>query len=304
MGTQGDLVHSPTVSPAQQPLFERQYGRTSFGFEHRLANEPLLSVASLQELAHRLAPANVYRSCGQIRVGDRWETGADRAATLDETFATLATGNALIMLRGGVHDPVLGPLLRGVLQELVDLVGRRLGQDLTSARATILLASPRRITAYHIDADVNFLMQVAGSKRFYVHDAHDQSIITDEELELYFAGDANAARFVEARSGEAVCHRLAPGLGAHVPACAPHWAVNGDEVSIAVSFNFDLRSVDRLAGVYKINRRLRQIGIHPVGPRAAGHTSRLKLAAYRTYAAGLGPRPPSGTDAGWVPDRC
>jgi hypothetical protein len=292
---------SPSGLSDPDRLFERHYDRATFGFRHDLSAHPLLSLASLKELTHRLGPAHVYWSNGAVNFDDRWEKGADDRRSPGEIMDGIEASASLVMLRSVVNDPIVGPLMRDVLTQLVALVGPKLRDDIICARATILIASPHRITPYHIDADVNFLMQIAGSKLFCVHDGTDRTVITDAELEAYFAGDANAAIYREARRQDARHYALGPGDGAHVPALTPHWAENGDEVSIAISFNFDLRSAHRVAAIHKINRRLRQIGGHPTGPRMHGPWDGLKHAAYRVYETTVPSRSSASSDAGWTP---
>ena len=134
-------------------------------------------------------------------------------------------------------------------------------------RTTILIASPHRTTAYHIDSDVNYLFQVAGDKFFAVFDQTDRTLVTDEELECFFNGDLSAAHFKPDREAEATTYDLKAGFGVHVPWLAPHWARNGGQVSIAVSCNFDLAPLQRLSAIYKTNHRLRSIGLRPRSPR-------------------------------------
>jgi len=44
--------------------------------------------------------------------------------------------------------------------------------------------------------------------------------------------------------------------GWHVPVCAPHWVQNKNNVSVAISVNYELRSVERLKRIYRINHRV------------------------------------------------
>ena len=44
---------------------------------------------------------------------------------------------------------------------------------------------------------------------------------------------------------------------------APHWVQNGDEVSISLSVTFRSESSVREAELYRLNKRLRALGIEP-----------------------------------------
>jgi hypothetical protein len=285
--------------------FKTRYNRSTFMFRHGLKGHPLLDLSSIIELGERLEKRGaVYWSNGPVDVSDRWDTGTSNRRPLTATLENIAANNSLVMLRSVVHDPVLGGVMREILTKIVDLVGPALRDDLICGRATILVASPRRITAYHIDSDVNFLMQVAGSKAFSVYNHQDETLITKEELERYFAGDPNGAVYKEERRQDATMHQLDAGYGAHVPSTAPHWAQNGDDVSIAVSFNYDLHSMERVGQIHRINRRLRRFGLRPAAPGTNGAIDTTKLVAYRAYAAGtrLVSAAPRNPDAfGWTP---
>jgi hypothetical protein len=267
-------------------LFETCFNRRTFGFRHELSDDPRFGLSSLIRLAERLSKRDaVYWSNGAVGVSDRWETGTERRQPLMDTLENIARNDSLVMLRSIVHDPELGPVVRHCLSVITGRVGPALRDDATGARATVLIASPHRITAYHIDSDVNFLMQVAGKKQFHVYDHSDPTLITAEELERYFSGDANGARYKPERLSDAVTYELDAGLGAHVPCMAPHWAKNGDDISIAVSFNFDLRSIERTARLHKVNRRLRRLGMLPKPPGTGVVADQTKLALYRMYDA-------------------
>ncbi len=261
--------------------FARHYNRSSFAFGHGLWGHPLLELPSLVALSQRRPDdaEHAYWSHGTVAVSDRWEKGRTPRHDLPETIANIATNDSLVMLRHVERDPLLGPLMRSLLSKVVHLSGPAMRQDVITGRATILIASPARITAYHIDADVNHLLQVAGDKLISVFDQTDRSLTPHEELENYYCGDFNGARPKEHRQNEAKVYRLRPGRGVHIPCTAPHWAKNGDNVSIAVSLNFDLRSGERMAHLYQLNRQLRQLGIHPKPPGESAWRDRLKLAS-------------------------
>ncbi len=155
-------------------------------------------------------------------------------------------------------------------------------EDVTASRGTILLASARRITSYHIDADVNFLFQVIGDKSIHVYNQTDRSLLTHEELERYHLGNMSGATFKPARDADGIRYRLKPGEGVHIPYTAPHWATTLDAHSVAVSINFDLRSTSRDAALYRLNGRLRRLGMAPTPPGISAWRDGVKLAAVQS----------------------
>jgi hypothetical protein len=106
----------------------------------------------------------------------------------------------------------------------------------------------------------------------------------DSELEAFYAGDPDGARYKLDRQNLAQVYPLRPGRGVHLPLHAPHWAQNGTSVSIGLSINFNLRSSARSAKLYKINRRLRKAGFAPVAPGISTIRDELKLAAFQSMS--------------------
>jgi hypothetical protein len=297
---------SPEILSDPEGNFPLHYDKSSFMFPHGLSGHPILQLPSLVDLADRLEKYDAcYWSNGSVDVTDRWDKGVDHRQSLRNTLENIQVNNSLVILKSVIHDPIAGPFFHDVLATIMQLAGLRMAEDVLVGRATILIASPHRITAYHIDRDLNYLLQIAGDKSFSVFDQNDRMLITDEELERYFSGDDSAAGFKTDRQTEGTVYDLRAGSGVHVPCMAPHWARNGEQVSIAVSCNFDLASVQQLSLIYKTNRRLRSLGISPRSPRDATWSNGAKLWGARTVIAMLGLlRPRAATwreKAGWAP---
>ncbi len=295
---------SPAGNPA--PEFACFYNRRSFMFRHDLSGHPLFQLRSLIDLARRQGdrPGFAYWSNGTVDVADRWEKGADKHRPLLDTIAGIAGNDSLVMLKHAEQDPILGPMLTKLLSRMAELSGDRMRNDVSAGRATILIASPRRITTYHLDADTNFLFQLAGDKSISVFDQTDRTLLTEPELERYHTGDPSAAAFKTARQNEARTYDLCAGLAVHIPSTAPHWAQNCDTVSVALSLNYDLRSVQRAGRIYSFNHRLRRLGISPTPPGASSWRDRAKLTA-ATIISTLRHRSrnsrPARAPAGWIP---
>jgi hypothetical protein len=168
-----------------------------------------------------------------------------------------------------------------VLARIVALAGEQMRADVTVGEVLILISSPNRITPYHMDGEANFLLQMAGDKKFYVFDHTDRTLVTDLELENFYSVSMVLATYRAGRQADATAYDLRAGYGVHVPVNAPHWVQNNDNVSVALSFTYELRSVDRLQELHRINRRLRTLGLSPAPPGRSRWRDELKLAAYR-----------------------
>ena len=277
----------PGFSASACAQWREHYNRSSFLFTHALDRNPLFELPALLELAARrpAQPEYAYWSNGKVGIGQRWDAKVAPRRSLLETVAHIAENDSLVLLKHVERDSLLGPCIREICEGVIELAGPRMRADVLAGRGTLLIASPGRLTSYHLDADVNFLFQIAGDKWLSVFDQEDRTLTSHEELERYYDGDPNGAVFKEGRQREARTYDLHPGLGVHIPSMAPHWAQNREQPSVALSINFDLRSVSRLGRVYHFNCKLRRHGITPRPPGLSPWRDSLKLAALHGLSA-------------------
>ncbi len=261
------------VAPGRE--FASRYNRTPFVFAHALCEETAFDAAQLVELSKRLPDA--YFSTKPATVGDGWGNGAATPRTLQDTLAHMDSTDSLVLLKGLAQDPQYAPIFRRLLAWVTERVGPALADDISIARATLVVSSPHRVTPYHIDAETNFLFQIRGEKQVSVFEPQDRSLLTHAELERFYGGDASAATYKPARQEEAFGFLLGPGMGLHIPLHAPHWVRNGDSVSVALSINCSLRSNARLSTLYNVNAFLRARGLSPARPGVSPWRDRLKV---------------------------
>ena len=293
------MTHQSRLAPVQEPAplshpealltdaggqFARHYNRAPFLFAHGLAGHDLFALPQLRDLAGRLADhPETYWSNGRAQMQDRWEKGRDGRLSLHETIAHIASNDSLVILKHVEQDPAYAGLLRRFLSQVVAFSGDVMGADVIVGEVLVLVSSPNRLTPYHVDAETNFLVQITGDKTLCVYDHADRSLVSHAEREGYVAGDHNSARFRGERAGDGMVFDLRAGHGVHIPVFAPHWVQNGDNVSVSLSVNYELRSVKQMSEVYLINRYLRRLGMAPTPPGR----SVTKDAAKRMIAKGL-----------------
>ena len=113
--------------------------------------------------------------------------------------------------------------------------------------------------------------------------AWDRSILSEEELERFYAGGTrNLQRLTPAIEARAQAFELQPGQGLHIPVNAPHWVRNGPDVSISFSVTFRTDASQRREIAYRINHRLRQLGVEP---RPVGQSPAVDALKYRLFDA-------------------
>jgi len=268
----------PDFSPAGRAAFEECYNRTSFLFHHELHQHEIFRWPSLIALGDRHPPMDPYSywSNGKVQIDDGWESRGEPGYSLQQTLLNIESNDSLVIFKHLEQDPVFAPFLRDVQQWILDLAGVRMRDDVTLRRGTILIASPWRITPYHIDADVNFLFQIAGDKEIRVFDQANRDVLSHQELEDYFLGNLNGAVYHSGKEAGAKRYDLRPGCAIHIPLITGHWAQNQAALSIALSVNFDIRSMAPLKRVYRVNGRLRKLGLSPKPPGVSEWRDKLK----------------------------
>jgi len=293
------------VADEERARFLKSYNRSSFMFPHGLAGHPLFELPSLIRLAERMPDhRETYWSNGSVAVDHTWAEGTLQRKSLVDTIANIERNNSIVILKHTEQDPEYAAVLQGTLARLVDLSGERLRADATIGEVLILISSPGRVTPYHMDGEANFLLQVAGRKDFYVFDPGDRTLVTDMDLERFYAVGNHIAVYHPDRQVEAAAYDLHPGYGVHIPVTAPHWVRNGDNVSVALSVNYELRSGERLLKLHRLNRRLRRYGLNPRPPGASALGDRVKLLAAGAISAvrsWVRTDPPAHSYAVWTP---
>lgn len=272
--------------PDPQGRFRRGYNRTNFTFPHGLAGNPLFELQSLAALARRLPGAGEHHwANGCVALDNAWSDGMIGRQSLPGTILHIEHNDSIVIVKGAQRDPRFAPLLQSILAGIIELSGDRLRADAAGGEVSILLNSRGRITPYHIDPEPCFLLQIVGTNRFHIFDHRDRTLVTDRDLENFYATGASSVQCPPDRRDDCARYELPPGRGVHVPTCAPYWMVSDGPVSIALRVRYALRSVEKLAKLHRFNHRLRRLGLEPAPPGASGWRDGLKLAAANGLAA-------------------
>jgi len=261
------LARSEALLAPDPDLFRRNFDRAAFGFTHRLASHPLFGTERLLLLAKQMArnPGDVYYDVGDVRVDQRWDQVPACDLPFDVLLERIETSGAWIILRHAEKDPEYAALLDECLAEVESLAGRDLRKDMKLRNAIVFITSPQRVTAYHMDHECNFLMQISGTKTLSAFDRYDRDVLPETEIERFWAVDNNAVLYKPQYQERARNFELRPGTGVHLPVNAPHWAKNGPEVSVSLSINFHYNDTI-LGDIYRANYWLRRLGLHPNPP--------------------------------------
>lgn len=253
------------ADPAQ---FHEKFNQKSFEVKHYLANNPLLQLPKLLELAERTLktrPKEIYYDAGDIRIDTRWDAVPERPFSVVEAMERIETCGAWFIFRSAQNDPEYRVLLDHGLAELKQHMGPEIDSQIMVEDIIIFVTSPKRVTTYHIDRECNFLLQIQGTKTMYVFDRDDRQVLPEEEIERFWTIDNNAATYKPHLQDRGVAYKMVPGSGVHIPVNCPHWLQNDDNVSVSLSVNFQFKDPFR-ANVYRSNFLLRKLGLKPTPP--------------------------------------
>ncbi|CAE6842369.1 hypothetical protein R69619_07070 [Paraburkholderia nemoris] len=273
---------------ADSSVFRERFDRKSFEVSHRLASHPCFEVPQLIDLAERTLrtrPSDLYYDMGDVAPGQKWRD-TNRAFSPLNALRQLEDSNAWFILREAQRDPAYTELYRHAIAEVKDMVGGGIESKIRNEEIIIFITSPKRVTAYHIDRECNFILQIHGGKDLYVFDREDRQVLPEVEIERFWTNDNNAANYRPELQDRARLYRLVPGNGVHVPVNCPHWLKNDDNISVTLSVNFQfIDSVRR--DIYRANYYLRKLGINPSPPGRSAVRDRAKAMAFSTtHAAG------------------
>ena len=274
---------------ADAAIFRDNFDRKPFSLEHGLANHSLFEVPRLLELAQVLArdPHNVAYDAGEVRVEQKWNQRPKNPYTLREAMENIECTGAWVILKHAESSAEYRDVMEAILSDVEDLSGRHLRKSIKNAEAQIMVTSPKRITPYHFDNECNVLLQINGEKDIFIFDQTDRQVLTEIELERFWAGDWNAGEYKARCQERARAFRLAPGKAVHIPVNAPHWVQNDANVSVSLSINFEWKD-ESVFNVYRANYFLRKMGMLPKPPGQ----SKLRDGVKSTFMA-----------AGFVPAR-
>lgn len=259
----------------EAPRFQAAYGRSPISFAHRLVDHELLTLEALAGLAERLAPRQIEHNVGTLPDVLGTAAAPRRDLAPGDLVRSLADNDCWMVLKWIETDPDYRQLLDAVLDEVEAHLPS--GERVLVREGFVFLSAPGSVTPSHVDPEDNLLLQIRGTKTmttggFATTEARDRA------LERFHGG---GGRNLTVAPYEPVRTELGPGDGIYVPVHTPHLVHNGPTPSVSLSCTFTTTGVDRLAAVYKVNDRLRGLGLSPSSPGARPGLDRTKQAVWR-----------------------
>lgn len=273
-----------TVDPIEQ--CRQLLHKKPFPVRHPLAEHPLFAVDALIPVAEAAAKrrGDLYADVGDLTLTDKWGTTPAPTMPIPELIERIETAGAWIVMKHVEVDPRYKALLDDYADFVRGIAGPEGAKLLRNPEMLVFITSPNRKTPFHFDAEVNFLVQVHGSKDLWVCDPLDRSITTEEEIERYYGSSITAGTYKPHAEQRATRFFLGPGDAVHIPTHGAHWVQNHGAVSVSLSLNMELPNWMQ-ADVYKANYYLRRLGLTPRSPGdsiLADRSKALVIDALRT----------------------
>ena len=251
---------------AARATFAAHYPEGPHKLAHRLADHPLLTLASLARLGEALPRASVEYNKGDLPIGIAPEAVPANGLGIGETIRNIAETGSWAVLKNIEQDPAYRDLLMDLLAELRPAIEAKTDRMLT-AQGYVFVSSPGSMTPYHFDPEHNILMQLRGTKRMVQFPAGDARFAPPQVHEAYHTGGHRNLRWDDGFDAAGTPFDLAPGEALFVPVMAPHYVRNGPEPSISLSITWRSDWSYREADAHAFNRLLRErLRLNPRAP--------------------------------------
>jgi hypothetical protein len=263
------------------------YNRRPFIVRHRLAEHPLLKLESLFALCRRL-PADLVKFRRGVIPGDaNFDSSYDRfrdGLSLEQTLEHFEELKAYICIYNPERDPTYRPLFEGLLAEIGAAIAD-IDPVITWYSTYLFISTSGSVTPYHMDREMNFLLQVRGNKEVLLWDPADEDILSPAEKDHLLAAFGSwRPTYKPSNESKAMHFDLQPGIGVHHPFIAPHRVHTLDGLSVSLAFTFRTLKSDMATKAHSFNEILRRLGMspHPVGENEAmDHAKALASNAVR-----------------------
>jgi Cupin-like domain len=282
-----DLLAQGRAEAAPMLKFEpdtllSSYNRKPFMLGHRLTEHPAFSLMPLFALCRRMPSENILYRIGNIPGDAELESSYDRykqGLTLDETLDHFEERQAYICINNPELDAEFQPMIEGMLAEVAAQIDP-LDPWISWYSTYIFISARDSVTPYHMDREMNFLLQIRGAKTVHLWDPSDSEVMTSAQKDLLLSHTGGRPAYKPSLESKAMTYALRPGLGVHHPFIAPHRVHTGPELSISLALTFRTRQSDMRTDAHRFNTRMRRLGLQPgpVGSNALMDHAKCKLA--------------------------
>jgi len=240
------------------------YNRAGFLVSHRLHQHPLFELEPLFSLCRRMPRHAVKHRFGIVPGDAHFDTSNvtySRGLTLEDALDHLVDKRAYIAVYNPEKDPEYKPVIEGLLGEL-GLATRGLERSFNWYSTYLFISANDSVTPYHMDREMNFLLQIRGRKTVQLWDPRDTGVMTPAQRDFLFSyADDSRPGWHEGLPAKARAFELAPGRGVHHPFIAPHLVTTGPNLSVSLAITFRSPQSDIWSDAHFYNYKLRRFGL-------------------------------------------
>ncbi|HTU23162.1 MAG TPA: cupin-like domain-containing protein [Gemmataceae bacterium] len=249
---------------------------------HRLVDHPLLALPRLLELAKQLPPKYVRINSGNVAINATPAQIPGNGLSMEDSFQRIEETDTRIMLKKIELVTEYRELLHSCIAEL-EAFGHPATRGIWAREGYVFISAPNQTTPYHMDPEINFLLQIRGRKTFHVLPGDDRSILSEQDIELFYTGLHQSLPFLDDAPHRAEPFAMNPGDGVHIPVNHPHWVSTENEVTISFAVTLQTEETRRRGAIYAVNHSLRRLSIKPAPYGRCTARDFLKYQGYRLW---------------------
>ena len=261
------------------------YNRAGFLVKHRLAQHEFFELPALFALCRRLNPLRVGCRVGKVPIDAEFDTSITRynsGLMLNDLVERMEELQGYIVINNPEYDPQYRPVIEGLLAE-IGLQIHSADPHINWYATYVFISAHGSVTPYHMDREMNFLLQIRGTKTVLLWDPMDDEIMTSQKRDSLLAYEGGRPTYMPSFEAKAAKFDLEPGLGVHHPFIAPHLVYTGPALSVSLAITFRTRTSDVWSNAHRMNQRLRQMGLQPSPVRRHALVDETKSALLRAY---------------------
>lgn len=242
------------------------YNRRPFVLDHRLAQHPDFALPALFDLCRRLDPVLVKRRVAVVPDDTDFDRSLDaynHGLSVDDAIAHLEDGQGYIVVNNPERDPTYRLIIEGLLGEIAAAISPH-EPGLNWYSTYLFITARDAVTPYHMDREMNFLLQIHGHKNVRLWDPFDDEVMSPADKDRLLADRAHRRPgYRPALDAKAMVYDLTPGIGVHHPFIAPHLVTTGSALSVSLAFTFRTARSDVWTDAHVFNHKLRRLGLAP-----------------------------------------
>lgn len=257
--------------------------RTTFPISHNLSSHPMLQLDAIAELGADMSSEHVEKQVDEapeILGFDHTRDPAPPDVAAD--IRNIAGSDRIVYLDHIETVDRYRVLVEDLSHDVVAMLG--VGESTITRREGYMFISggPSRTPA-HVDHELNALLILEGTKRVWLSDSGDHE--AELALEALHAGKYGSCG---ARPASLQAYDVHAGQGIFIAPRAAHLIENHPGRCVAFSITLRSSALDRESSVYRLNSRLRALGLSPRPPTESTVVDSAKVAVDRIATGALG----------------